>query len=654
MFRVAVLAVVCAASPALAALTVTNDLDADTTWAVGDSPVSITKSDFYVQTNAVLTIDPGVVVKVAGELNVRGSIRALGTAGNRITFTELSTNQGWDILRFTVAPTLSGNFRTNIFEYVNITNLTSYIYVSEAGLSFDNCYLSVSNSGNYAMAAWYGWTNVNPARITFTNCTFDIFSTYQSIGGTLMAISLDGFPSEFVNNTIRIVYSGGAPTVYGIRCQTSNTDAFRCDMRGNTITMRVPENVNIITVYGLYWENGNVGDVVSNAISLSMSKGGYGIFKSDTNRVEGNIVNVSCTGMTSFAYAYGLYLQTGNSSHPDFCFNNRVTVNAVGPDRYLYGMCLYGGLVRGNRIKMSHDGPSGAMFGIAQEAYGCEIAQNTIEMVSSFSNRYAVGMDADEKAVVHGNLVLGPFSTNEYSMGIHTPDSGTLTNSHNLVWGFPTAFSNCTAGAGTVEAAPQFADTNLHLLVASPAVEAGTNQPWMTNAVDIDGVGRIQNGRVDIGAYEYNPNQVSVTMTSAVTDPSRLATWPVVVQFSEDVEGFTNTDITVVGGNVSNFATASASNYTFNLIPLGAGRVTADIAQNCSTGASGPNAASVQFARTYDPTQPSVTLSTTASDPTGTAPIPVTVVFSESVADFAATDVIVANATIGGFMTNSA
>jgi len=43
---------------------------------------------------------------------------------------------------------------------------------------------------------------------------------------------------------------------------------------------------------------------------------------------------------------------------------------------------------------------------------------------------------------------------------------------------------------------------NYRLRVNSPCVNAGTNQAWMTGAVDLDGIARIRYGIVDMGAYE--------------------------------------------------------------------------------------------------------------------------------------------------------
>jgi M6 family metalloprotease-like protein len=61
------------------------------------------------------------------------------------------------------------------------------------------------------------------------------------------------------------------------------------------------------------------------------------------------------------------------------------------------------------------------------------------------------------------------------------------------------------------------ASANLRLMATSPCIDAGTNQVWMTGATDLDGNPRIQNGRVDMGAYEYQggPPLVELRIASA-------------------------------------------------------------------------------------------------------------------------------------------
>jgi len=55
---------------------------------------------------------------------------------------------------------------------------------------------------------------------------------------------------------------------------------------------------------------------------------------------------------------------------------------------------------------------------------------------------------------------------------------------------------------------PQFvnrAEGNYRVWALSPCVNAGANQAWMADATDLAGKARIQDGTVDIGAYEWTP-----------------------------------------------------------------------------------------------------------------------------------------------------
>ena len=60
-------------------------------------------------------------------------------------------------------------------------------------------------------------------------------------------------------------------------------------------------------------------------------------------------------------------------------------------------------------------------------------------------------------------------------------------------------------GTGNITNEPKFVDRmagNLRLLSNSPCINRGMNQDWMIGAMGLDGIRRIINGRVDMGAYE--------------------------------------------------------------------------------------------------------------------------------------------------------
>ncbi len=64
-------------------------------------------------------------------------------------------------------------------------------------------------------------------------------------------------------------------------------------------------------------------------------------------------------------------------------------------------------------------------------------------------------------------------------------------------------------GDGNIAGDPEFVNRqegDFRLAAGSPCVDAGTNEPWMSGAIDLAGNNRILNGTVDIGSYELDPN----------------------------------------------------------------------------------------------------------------------------------------------------
>jgi len=126
----------------------------------------------------------------------------------------------------------------------------------------------------------------------------------------------------------------------------------------------------------------------------------------------------------------------------------------------------------------------------------------------------------------------------------------------------------------------------------------------------------------------------TVTMSSATTNPTNVASFLVTVTFNEAVTGLTSSDITIVNGSQSGFAGSGAS-YSFTLAPEADGLVTADISAGVAVDAVGNgNLSAPQFQRTYD-TLVATVLNVDTSVPDGTyglnAVIPIRVTFDEAV-----------------------
>ncbi|MGK4567508.1 beta strand repeat-containing protein [Flavobacterium sp. 3HN19-14] len=143
--------------------------------------------------------------------------------------------------------------------------------------------------------------------------------------------------------------------------------------------------------------------------------------------------------------------------------------------------------------------------------------------------------------------------------------------------------------------------------------------------------------------------QPTVSITSAVANPTNSSSFAVTITFSESVTGFVVGDITASNASLSGFS-GSGSSYTVNVNPTVDGNVTLNINSNVAAdGANNGNSAATQFSRTSDRTSPTVSITSSASSVTNTNPIPVTVTFSEAVSNFVAGDVVIGNGTISGF-----
>jgi hypothetical protein len=137
----------------------------------------------------------------------------------------------------------------------------------------------------------------------------------------------------------------------------------------------------------------------------------------------------------------------------------------------------------------------------------------------------------------------------------------------------------------------------------------------------------------------------TVVLTSSVTSPTNQTSIPVTVTFSEPVNGFTAAGISVTNATIGNFS-GSGAVYTFNLLPITAGTVTASVSAGAAQDAAGNfNTASAPFTITFDNVAPTVTVSPapTQATTTSASPILFSVVFSEPVIGFSA-----ASVTIGG------
>ncbi len=148
----------------------------------------------------------------------------------------------------------------------------------------------------------------------------------------------------------------------------------------------------------------------------------------------------------------------------------------------------------------------------------------------------------------------------------------------------------------------------------------------------------------------YDATSPGVTLASSAPEPTNTAPIPITATFSEAVSGFASGDVSVTNGSVTGFA-GGPSVYTFGIDPTADGLVTVDIAANVAQDAAGnDNNAAAQFSITFDGSNPTVTITSSASPgPTFVSPIPITVTFSEDVTGFTTLDLSLSNGTDSNF-----
>lgn len=147
--------------------------------------------------------------------------------------------------------------------------------------------------------------------------------------------------------------------------------------------------------------------------------------------------------------------------------------------------------------------------------------------------------------------------------------------------------------------------------------------------------------------FDYTPPTPSLSTTA--TNPTKTSPIPISINFSKAVTGFAMNDIIATNGTLSGF-TGSGKNYSVNVTPIADGLVTIRVPEGIAQDGSGnKNTASTVLSLTYDNTAPTVTLSSTASSPTGVSPIPVAITFSENVSNFDISDITVTNGSTSAF-----
>jgi len=229
-----------------------------------------------------------------------------------------------------------------------------------------------------------------------------------------------------------------------------------------------------------------------------------GSFESDASgRIAGNVI-----------------VQTGESTQNAvigaYCGSHQLTVDILGNDiggqGFNNGISIFqfapGGsitarvinnLVRGGQIDVAGQ-PGGIGLNVSEGDGIFTVVNNTIANGESgilASARTDLG--GTLSGVLANNIVAGH---SDIGIAIDSEIAGTFANQDNLL--FDNGVNFFTPGPGTVSSDPRFFGFgDFHLLPDSPAVNAGDDARVPADITeDLEGLPRIQNGNVDLGALE--------------------------------------------------------------------------------------------------------------------------------------------------------
>jgi hypothetical protein len=247
----------------------------------------------------------------------------------------------------------------------------------------------------------------------------------------------------------------------------------------------------------------------------------------------------------------------------------------------------------------------------------------------------AAGNSATRSQAVTRTVTALTVTVNALTTNDTTPTiTGTVTD--------PTATVSISVGGQTVAATVA---SNGNWTATVPTALSGTTFTVTATAT------RGSDTATGTGTVTLDSTAPTVQITANPASPINASSTTITVTFSEVVTNFIQGDITVSGGSLSNFvANSDGKTFTATLTPTADGTVNVNVNANVATDAAGNgNTAATQLSLIFDRVAPTVTFSSSTTDPTSTSPIPIRLTFSEAVADFVQGDLNITNGTVTSF-----
>lgn len=249
-------------------------------------------------------------------------------------------------------------------------------------------------------------------------------------------------------------------------------------------------------------------------------------------RCETNALLAGCTIRGNRASSYGGGIYGGVAS------NCTIAENVAGRGGGTYETSTHACLIKGNDAlsvgggTYSGDHRGSTIVGnTATNLFGGGSYYGTFGSCTIVSNAAYYGAGGVGNATLLNSIVWG---------NVRTGSGGGGSDLSSCIADYTCSRSIPQGSVGHISDDPQFVDADaldFRLQSTSPCIDAGTNLAWMAGAVDLDGLPRIINGTVDMGAYESpSPAVTSITVPS----PGAVITWASFTGAQYAVYGSTN------------------------------------------------------------------------------------------------------------------
>jgi len=230
--------------------------------------------------------------------------------------------------------------------------------------------------------------------------------------------------------------------------------------------------------------------VISNCVFISNSasadSGGIYFRESNTNSL---IANCAFTGNVAATYAGGIYALGQQTTIRNCSIVGNIAANSGG-GFYGTNMTIRNCLIARNQATANI---GGGIWANNSTMESCTIVSNYAKVAGG-----GVYINGSGSSGTNSVIYFNTTTNTDTSAANFTNTAGNSGLNYSCV--IP-----AVAGTGNITNNPVLKDLaggDYRLRMTSPCINTGTNQSWMTNAVDLDGNARIRYGIVDMGAYE--------------------------------------------------------------------------------------------------------------------------------------------------------